>query len=331
MKKLLKILGYTVLLLLAIILILGLTQPKDLAIERSIIIKGPQSAVFDQIANFKNWMHWSPWVAKEPSVKITYKGDDGAAGSSYHWLGDETGEGEMSSTQINNGQMNFDLKFIKPWSGKAEGFLKTEVLASGETKVTWNMINHGSFPLNAMNYFMEKIIGSDFENGLDLMKKFVEANPVAGLSMANVQEKEFTSQTYATMRKTLPWLEMQQFSTTAFKQLAEAIGDRMNGTASTFYYTWNDTTQTTDMAPAYPVKGSEPVKGAIMVDIPQTHCCMIVYHGGYAGLGKAHEILGQYINQKSRKLNYVLEEYVSGPFNEPDSTKWVTNINYLVE
>lgn len=330
MKKLFKILGYLLLVLIAVFLILAATQPNDKKIERSITIKAPQNEVFNQISNFKNWPNWSPWIAKDPSVKLSYKGVDGQVGSSYRWLSDDSGDGEMTSTKVDNGELGYALLFIKPWEGHADGSLKTEDLGNGETKVTWTMISHNSFPMRAMGFLLEKFVGNDFETGLGLLKKYVETHP-SGLKMSDVVEKEFPAQTYASIRKTVSFNEIQQFSTDAFTQLAAAAGDRMSGTAATFYYTWNDTTHTTDMAPAFPVRGAEPVKGAVMVSIPQSHVCMIAYKGGYSGLGKAHEILGQYVAQKAKKINTVLEEYISGPANEADSNKWVTNINYIVE
>ncbi|MDI9320476.1 MAG: SRPBCC family protein [Phycisphaerales bacterium] len=330
MKKIFKILSYLLLALIAAFLILAATQPNDKTIERSITIKAPQNEVFYQISNFKNWPNWSPWIAKDPSVKLTYKGIDGQVGSSYHWLSDDSGEGEMTGSKLANGALDYTLEFIKPWKGHAEGLLKTEDLGNGETKVTWSMTSHNSFPMRAMGFMLEKFVGNDFETGLGLLKKYAETHP-SGLQMSDVVEKELPSQTYATLRKTVSFAEIQKFSTEAFTLLAAAAGDRMSGTASTFYYTWNDTTHTTDMAPAFPVNGADPVKGALMVTIPQSHVCMIAYKGGYSGLGKAHEILGQYAAQKAKKINVVLEEYISGPANQTDSNKWVTNINYLVD
>ena len=331
MKILFKILGIALLALLLIMLILGLTQPKDVSVERTIVIKAPQAAVLDQITNFKNWTNWSPWIAKEPKVKLTYQGVDGLVGSSYHWKGDESGEGEMTCASIAKGTMTYTVQFLKPWKGSSDGYLATEAINANETKVLWHMTLHGTFPFNAFNYFMEKIIGTDFEDGLELLKNHAEAHPVAGLNMNSVEEIIFPAQSYATIRKTIPWTEMQSFSSNAFSQLAKAAGKRMMGTAATFYFSWNDTTQSTDMAPAYPISGKEPIKEVTMMHVPAMHNCRIVYTGGYGRLGKAHEVLGQYIVEKHKKLNYTFEEYVQGPFNEPDSNKWVTTVNYLVD
>lgn len=333
MKNVFKVLAVVVLLLLATFLVLGLTQPKDVTIVRTTMIKAPHEAVFNQITRFRNWPNWSPWVEVEPTVNLTYEGVDGQPGSSYKWVGDETGSGKMTNIAVTLTRMKFELMFLKPWKGTADGFLEAEPQQTGAVKVTWSLTTHAGFPMNAFNFMTEKMIGKDFERGLELLKAYAEQHPSVELGLNSIEEKEFPAAHYATIRKTIPWNAMKDFSTQAFGTLAAAAGNRVIGAPSTFYYVWNDTAQTADMAPALAVSGADPVAGKdiVMVHTPISHVCCILYKGGYANLGKAHELLGQYINQKGRRLNYILEEYIVGPANEQDSTKWITNVNYFVQ
>lgn len=330
MKKFFKVLGIVVLLLLAVFLVLGLTQPKDVTVLRTTSIIAPQNVVFDQVSRFKNWPNWSPWVEVEPSVQLTYDGIDGQPGSSYTWVGDETGSGKMTNTATTGEQMNFDLLFIKPWEGHASGFLKTEAVNERETKVSWSLTMHSAFPMNAFNFMTDKMIGKDFERGLELLKNYAQAHPQMELTTSHVIEKEFPATTFAIIRKTVPWSEMKKFSGDAFWALMKEAGSRIAGPPSTFYYAWDEKAQTADMAPAFAVSGTEPVKGAEIMTIPAMNNCSILYKGGYAGLEKAQRVLGKYIEDNSKTLHYTYEEYLVGPGNEADSNKWVTNINFLV-
>lgn len=330
MKRLFQILGIALLLLFIAFIISAVIQPKDLIIERSIIVKAPQQAVYNQIQYFKNWPNWSPWIAKEPTMKLTYSGIDGTKGSGYRWIGDEMGEGEMKNTNATYKQLDYTLHFIKPWEGFADGYIAAQDQSNGTTKVTWHMVNHGGFPLNALNYFMEKVIGKDFEDGLELLKSYAESHPEVVASKQNVEEKEFPGATFACIRKKVAFTEMQQFSADAFKRLLQQAGSRINGPASTIYYVWDDKTQTTDMAPAYHVSGKEPIKGLEIVNIPRSISCSILHKGSYDNLHQAHEALNQYILEKGRMLNMILEEYIVGPADESDSNKWVTNVVYIV-
>jgi len=330
MKRLFQILSVALMLLLIVFIILAMVQPKDLIIERSIIVKAPQQAVYNQIQYFKNWPNWSPWHAKEPTMQLSYTGIDGTKGSSYKWLGDEMGEGEMKNTNATYKQLDYSLHFIEPWEGFADGYISAQDQSNGTTKVTWHMVNHGSFPLNALNYFMEKIIGNDFEDGLELLKDYAESHPEVVASKQNVEEKEFLGASFACIRKKVAFTEMQQFSAEAFKKLAQQAGSRINGPASTIYYVWDDESKTTDMAPAYHISGSEPIKGIDIINIPRSISCSILHKGSYENLHQAHEALNQYVLEKGRKVNLILEEYIVGPANETDANKWVTNVVYIV-
>lgn len=330
MKTFLKTTGALLLILLVTFFMLGLTQDKDVTITKQITMKAPQGVVFNQVVRFKNWPNWSPWIEVEPAVKITYDGVDGQPGSSYTWLGDETGSGKMTNTKVKNGQMNFDLLFIKPWEGHADGFLKTENKGGGATEIVWSMTIHSKFPMNAINFITGKMVAKDLERGLELLKAYTEANPTFSLSAADITEKDFPATTFAIIRKKVPFTEMKDFSSKAFNTLSAATESRRSGSPCTFYFDWDEKTQTAEIAPAFPVNGTAAVAGAEILTIPAMHVCSILHKGGYSNMGETQKILGQYIAEKGKKFNYNYEEYLIGPANEPDSNKWVTNINFVV-
>lgn len=331
MKRLFKNLGFSLLALLLILLLAAMVMPKDLLIKRNVIVKAPKATVFNQIKYFKNWVNWSPWVAKEPAMNILYLGDDGEVNSSYQWKGDEMGKGVMTNTGITDQKLGFQLHFIEPWDGNAEGSLEVKDLNNGTSEVTWNMVNHGSFPMNALNFLTEYIIGKDFEHGLQLLKTYCESNPQIAISENDILEKEFPATTFASIRKKISFTEMQEFSTTAFATLASSFANRINSAPSTIYYDWDEKNMTADIAPAYAVTGTQLVAGVDMVDVPKASSCQMNYIGGYAGMGSAHEIMGQYIAKRSKNLSYVIEQYLVGPADTGDSTKWATNIIYVLK
>jgi effector-binding domain-containing protein len=331
MKKLFSFLGISLAILVLIVLIAGFVQPKDLSIERSVSINASHNVVFNQIKFFKNWPNWSPMVDKEPNVKIIYLGSDGQLGSSFQWKGDDLGEGEISNMGIINHRLDYAVHFLNPWESKADGSFITEDLGNNSSRVTWKMVKHGTFPFNAFNYFIDIIIGKDFENGLSLLKQYAENNPTIPLSVHDIVEKEFPATQLATIRKKIPFSEMQAFSTEAFQKLANLNQKTIMGAASTIYYDWDDQKQMTDMAPAFPVSTATASPDVVMVNIPATKSYQIAFKGSYTGLGRAHEIMGQYIAEKGIQLSYVLEQYQSGPANEADSNKWLTNVIYLIK
>lgn len=270
-------------------------------------------------------------MEKEPSARLYYMGIDGQEGSAYHWKGDEIGEGEMTATSIKQQRLDFKLQFIQPWESNAKGYLQVEPQNGGLTKVTWQLERKGSIPFNVFSFLMEHFIGKDFESGLENLKSYTEQNPNLPVSIQDIVEKNFESNWYASIRKKIPFSEIQKFSTEAYAQLASACGHRMQSTATCIYYDWDPQSGFADMAPSFAVSGDEPVPNAEMVHIPASKSLQLLYKGSYAGLGKAHEMMGQYVAKKGVSLSYVLEEYLSGPANEPDSNKWRTNVVYILK
>lgn len=83
------------------------------------------------------------------------------------------------------------------------------------------------------------------------------------------------------------------------------------------------------MAAAFPVSGTEDVKGATMATVPSGKSYMIVYTGGYKGIYAAHEQLSKKMMDSKKDIGIVIEEYIKGPGDEKDSTKWITNVIYV--
>lgn len=333
MKRFFKILGIIFGILIVVFFVLAFTQPKEAQVVRTRTWKARQPVVFDQIVRFRNWPHWSPWVELEPTVKITYEGVDGQPGSSYTWLGDETGAGKMTNTGVEVDKMKFDLDFIKPWEGHSRGSIKVEALQTGEVKVTWEMNLTASFPFNAFNFMFDRTIGKDFERGLENLELYTNAHPQIELTEAYVVERNFPATNFATQRKAVSFAEMKDFSESVFRKIRTAAQERIIGAPCTFYYRWDDSSQKYEIGPAYALSGNAPLsdKDISLMQIPTSTVYSLLYKGGYANLGSAHQILQRYAGQKGANIVQVMEEYISGPANEQDSTKWATNVIFFVK
>ena len=151
---------------------ISLLFPKKIVIVRAGKINAPKAMVMQQIRYFRNWPNWSPWIAIEPTVKMEYGGKDGDLNSYYKWRGDETGEGKMTNISVMQDQLNYTLEFIKPWKGKADGYISTKSINEKSTYLVWSMTIESKYPLNVFNFVTEKIVSDDFEKGIELLNKY---------------------------------------------------------------------------------------------------------------------------------------------------------------
>ncbi len=326
-----------ILVLVTGILVLTLIEPKDIVVTRNILIKAPKEVVFDQIVKFRNWPNWSPFYELDTTARYTYSATNGAEGSSYSWESkkEDVGSGSMSNTSVKSTSMDYHIDFLKPFKSTATGALTAKDTA-GITKVTWTFTTHTDFPWNAMQAFpflnIGKMVGKSFEHGLEKMKRFVEANPAAFLADVEIKEADYPAHTYQGVRQLVNWADMKKFFSDIYGTLGKEVGPKISGPAVGLYYTWDTLNKRTDMAAAFPVSDTATsIIGTSFIQVEASKAYITVYKGGYSGEGKAHMALSMHIAKNGKKQGLVIEEYLVGPFQEPDSNKWVTNIYYLVK
>lgn len=333
MKKFAIFAIVTIIIVLLAILVLAIAEPTDITVSRSVLIKAPKDSVFAQMAIYKNWPNWIPWYQMDSSMKMTFTGAEGQAGSGFHWSGDEhkTGDGEIRTDAINGTEMAYSMSFLKPNKGSAAGTLLAKDTA-GMTLATWTLVMHTPFPKNAMNAFinMDKLLGDDFTAGLNNMKQHVEGRFAA--TDAAIKEIDFPEFNYAGIRQVVGWNDLMHFFETTYAKLDKELNQKTNGSAVGIFYNWDTTKKQADIAAAFPISDTVNLpKDLTIFHAGPAKAYMAVEKGGYSGAANIHGLLQHHVAAAGKRPLLVMEEYVIGPFQQADSTKWVTNIYYLVQ
>jgi effector-binding domain-containing protein len=106
------------------------------------------------------------------------------------------------------------------------------------------------------------------------------------------------------------------------------------GTASGLIYLWDEKSQQTDIAAAVPVAEGTVINNPIVsaTTIPASKAVFVNYSGSYDKISDAYSSIRQYLfeNKLKEKIPSI-EQYISGPSNEKDPSKWLTKIVFLVE
>ncbi len=160
------------------VLVLSILAPKTYNVFRSIEIAKPRNEVFKHLKSLKKQDEWSPWAKKDPNMEKKFKGTDGEVGAISYWKGNkEVGEGEQEITKIIEGdRIDGELRFFKPWKSTSACYFKVDDYGVGKTKVTWGFSGKNAFPMSIMMLFMsmDKMVGKDFEQGLQSLKRILE-------------------------------------------------------------------------------------------------------------------------------------------------------------
>ncbi len=336
MKKFLRFILILLLILVVGFLVLCVVTDSELKIERTTLINAPKAVVWEQVVKFKNWEHWNAWKEQDTTVVVSFSGNDGEQGSTYHYKGNPmTGEGTETNMGVTDGEMKYAMNFISPFTGTADGYYKV-VEEGGKTKVIWYFHQDLSFTRRGFVsiFGVQKMLTKTFDRGLELLKNYCEAHaaeaPASGVSMA-ITEVQFPAHIYAGIRKTVKFADMHNFFMQSYSVLGKEAGQRFIGPGSGLYYTWDPQNMQTDLMAAFPVADNAPVKGATIAEVPAATAYKMDYIGPYQGMAQAHNAMQAHLKQTGRTSTLVIEEYIKTPSTETDSNKYETNIIYLLK
>ena len=334
--KALKVILYIVLAIVVIGAAAVFMIPTEYQVERSVTVNAPKKVVMKQAANFENFADWNPWAKYDPNMATKIEGTDGTVGAKYSWVGNEdVGSGSMEITALTDSRVEQKLVFLEPFASEATTYLTVEE-TDGGTKVVWGMAGNSSRPMNLMNPMMDGMIGADYDNGLASLKKLAEE--IVGRDTFRgfkIEPTELSPRTYIGKKDTVGFADMEPFFATNFGAAMDALTKKkapVVGMPSGIYFLWDEPNQQAVLAAAVPVEGDYTLQGfdAIPASGP---ALKIAYYGAFDGSAEAHYAMDDYLAARGLEFgddDLVIEEYVTDPATEPDTTKWLTNIYYVL-
>jgi hypothetical protein len=178
MNLILSILAGIAVLVILILIIAAFTK-KSYSVLSEITIIQPKQLVFEYLKQLRNQDNFSKWALMDPNMKKEFRGVDGKVGFISAWESEKknVGKGEQEIIKITEGeQIDFEIRFIKPFPGVAKAFLSTQSLSEKETRVKWGFSSKMKYPMNFMLLFMnmDKMIGNDLSTGLSNLKSILE-------------------------------------------------------------------------------------------------------------------------------------------------------------
>lgn len=174
MARALKVVAYLIG-ILVIILLIGFLLPSAFKAERSVTINAPSEKIYPLVANTRTWKQWTVWNQRDPNMEITYAGPESGVGAKWSWKSKSEGNGGMEFTAAEpSKKLSYKLTFDDMAPTKGEIILAPSANA---TTVTWTM--NGDAGMNPIGrwfgFFMDRLVGPDFEAGLKNLKKLAES------------------------------------------------------------------------------------------------------------------------------------------------------------
>jgi effector-binding domain-containing protein len=149
----------------------------------------------------------------------------------------------------------------------------------------------------------------------------------------------FDPKTYLGIRKVLSFDEMKAGKTYEYvfgkvMQYLSTHGLSPVGAPVSIYYSWDEPNQQTEMGIGFPVEGLAELDDPelTLMTIEESKAVKAVHKGDYMKLKDTHDQLMKYLQENNLQYDkYAIEEYLTDAKTEPDVSKWITNVYYMVK
>lgn len=327
-------------LFLLLILVIGLSiyvavQPNSFEVTRTKTINAPQSVIYNNVIDFKNWESWSSWVEEKPATIITLGEKTNGIGGSYTWK-DEDGIGSMTTIDTKpTKNISQEMQFGEfPKSDIEWNF---EPNADGSTEVTWTITGKDlPFKFKMFSAFMggmEKQIGPHFERGLVLLDSVIQAEmKVYSIKVEDITQHSGGYYLYNTMSCKFSDFE-KNMKTMLPKVGAYAMTHNvtMAGPPFILYHKWDEENNAVMFSTCVPTNSKVTTDEADILTgkLESFRAVKTVLKGNYSNLKEAWETTMAYIADNNLEMvagGSMLETYLTDPMSELNPAKWVTEI-----
>jgi hypothetical protein len=161
--------------LFIVITLLSLLLPSEVKVSRAVVINTTTGKVYAQIADFKNWKNWQP-IFENDSAVIAFSNSTNKL--PFCDITYKERQIHLSMTAMDTASIKFLLQ------SKGEDKISNEiditpVGVNNGIQVEWKALTHLRwYPWEKFyGIFIDRITGNGYEESLNNLKKFIEAQP----------------------------------------------------------------------------------------------------------------------------------------------------------
>lgn len=324
-----KKVGIVILLLIAAFVVTGYLLPKQVHVERSIVIERPATMMFEILNSYRYFNEWSPWAKRDPKAKFIVSGPESGVGARMSWVGDPqlVGSGwQQIVASKPYEQINIKLDFDA--QGVADtGFKLTP--AGDATRVTWFFDSDLTEGVNFLDSFLaryfgllfDRWVGGDYELGLANLKQYAESLPVSDFSQLDIERVNVEAQRilFITSSSRQDPGDIAMAMTVAYSEISDFMnesGIRMNGQPMAITRARGEGNYQFDAAIPVDFVPSQ-LSGNINSGLsPAGPAIRAVHHGAYDQMTATYTKLTAYMSAHGLRQGQISwEHYISDPGN----------------
>lgn len=330
MKKILKIIGYTLLGILVLLVVLGVILPKDLSLSVSQTIAAQPNYIYNVLVD-PSIKGWSDLEKRDSSAIYSYN-DLVGKGAGYSWKGDkESGRNEIYAVDVNK-SVTKHVYFNDDEDPKVNHFVLTPNGEATDVSIDWS--GHFGFPKNIMGPFITRKLKAIHKKNLENISKLVAKRKDAEYRGFNVVSMDVAEEIYIANRSEVNTANVQQYYSqnlsSIFRTLQESNIETI-GPDCALIYKFDNKTKQIDIAAALPIGEDIAIPNTTTIILPRANAVSVNFYGNRADSAPAHQAIQEYLRDRKlvAQLPYI-EEYVTDVLAEKDPSKWLTKITYRI-
>jgi len=157
--------------------------PREPEVTRSIDIAAPRAAVFRLVADLRHLPDWSPLLAGDPDVAVTFTGPLDGVGQTLSWESKlpAVGSGVETITAIAP-ISHVAMRVARAGQPSTAAWFRLSEKSANRTTVVWGYRKDVGFnPLDRYRALaLDGVVGPHYERGLKRLKAVAEAPPKSG-------------------------------------------------------------------------------------------------------------------------------------------------------
>ena len=321
--------GLVLLLLLTAFVVTGYLLPKQVYIERSIVIDRPASMMFELLNGYRHYKAWSPWVARDPQADFMVSGPAEGVGARLSWDGDpqRVGSGwqEIVASQPFE---RIDIKLDFDAQGVADtGFILAE--QGDATHITWFFDSDLTEGVNFLDSFLaryfgllfDRWVGGDYEQGLENLQQYAESLSPADFSPVEISRVDVAASNilFVTAQSSQESADVARSMAAAYAEISAFMnraGIGVAGPPMAITRAWEEGVYQFDAAIPVVTFPAELTGNIQAGQSPAGPAVRAIHHGPYDQMMPTYEKLAAYMSAHGLSQGTVSwEHYISDPAN----------------
>lgn len=256
-------------------------------VERTRLVDAPLATVYAQVADWKHWSDWNPWLADGALAAVSGPGN--ARGSTWSWDGARSGKGVVEHLKLQD-QTHIEQRVRLQHPFAVQGKSSWQFTArEGQTEVRWSLRARVGFSVRAFSQTIQESLALDLRYGLDRLAQRLEpaTAPRYALAHIGVRDVAHCRYVYQTFEGPITGLPAALLRSAAqLRQQLAALGVAPAGAAMAVYVKTNIKLRTTVCHIGIPV-GSAEVGALPLRELPAHPAYVVQLQGERSALDLA--------------------------------------------